>query len=210
MDRVRIGLDVEIDTLAGSLVPGRARVISIAVYSSESDFCVFNHTSEQRMLDGLAGWLREHAGATIDTWNGGEFDLPVLAARAVMSGSSLRVELHGERRPTLADRPRLPQTEHVEYCGHRDLLPLWRPWAAAHFGTARLKVVARQLGLAPVELDPRRLHLRSRKEIAEYNLSDARVTWRLGAIWDAACGEPAELDRLIVTGEQSVRGDVPT
>lgn len=179
----RIALDVETDTSVNGLVASVTRVVSVAVYLAPELHVVFDAPDERRLLDDLAAFLGGQAPSVIETWNGRCFDAPMLAARAAASGSRLEVDLRVRPGSPGAGPPYLAACRgRIGSHAHRDLMVVWRHWATTHLGTCRLKSVARAFGLAPLELDAAHLTRYSRSQVAAYNLSDARVTWLLGAI----------------------------
>lgn len=183
MTLTRMALDIETDTSRNGLVAHLTRVVSVAVYGGPGDQAVFDGSDERRLLDELARVLDAERSCVIETWNGCGFDLPMLAARAAACGSRLQVDLRSQpERGTGGTSGQAPWFGRIGGHAHRDLMIVWQPWASSHLRTCRLKVVARAFGLAPIELEVAKLNTYRQGEVADYNLSDARVTWLLGAI----------------------------
>lgn len=179
----RLALDIETDTSVNGLVPRLTKVISVAGYLGPADHAVFDAPDERQLLDDLAGWIETQGPVLIETWNGCRFDLPMLAARAIASGSRLHVDARARpARARVGESVPAAQVGRLGFHDHCDLMIVWRNWARRHLGTCRLKVVARAFDLVPIELDATNLSRCQRSQIAAYNLSDARVTWLLGAI----------------------------
>jgi uncharacterized protein YprB with RNaseH-like and TPR domain len=170
-----MALDIETDTSDNGLAWRRTRVVSVAVYRSHTEHQLFDNPRERVLLDELARWLAGQPVATVETWNGVKFDLPMLWNRSAACQSKLQSYLASG-----IDSPASWFGHHR----HRDLMLEWKGWANRTIGTCRLKAVAEYFHLSPIYLDMSGRTANSLEDIRRYNLSDARVTWELGRIWD--------------------------
>lgn len=155
------------------------RVLTVAVWAGDDPaaHAVFGPGVEADLLAALAAWLDGRAPATVVTWNGTAFDLPVLVARSAALGVGLGASL----------------ARH----GHVDVGRLWRGPALQQIGTWRLKAVAAWHGIPVIELDcsmPEWVTRYTWEEIRAYNSSDVRATHRLALLWRGGYGWPRRTD----------------
>lgn len=118
------------------------------------------------------------------TWNGARFDLPFLADRADMTGSSLGLQLTVDSTYRTRRDP-LPGHEggyRATWHDHRhlDAYSVYRADVGASLGLpCGLKPLSRLLGFHPVEVDRENIHDLSAEELSEYVASDAILTREL-------------------------------
>lgn len=177
------GLDIETDTSSDGLDPGVARVVAVAVSSSERGDVVFTG-DEAALLGALDGHLRDLEPGVLVTWNGGAFDLPFLASRAERCATDLGLELAWDPAGYRPGRTPLPGSlgtyaalwhDHV----HVDAYRAWRTLVEAD-APCGLKAVARAEGFDPVEVDDiTLLHALPAADLRRYVASDAALTRQL-------------------------------
>lgn len=197
-------LDIETDTsdlteeerIAGytarGLVPAITPIISVGLFDGHRKL-FFDHEScggEEGVIRALVDALADGADdGPVVTWNGAVFDLPFVADRIQLLGLD---DLAGafELTPDPAIVPKydpLPGHDggyHAVVAGreHVDVAYLVREDAMARGVSWSLKPYAKaRLGVSPVEVDRTAVHTLTRAELAEYQTSDAVVTWDLAA-----------------------------
>jgi hypothetical protein len=186
---VLYGLDIETDTTVDGLDPTRSRVVAVAIAVSDGDATVFAHEDERALLRSLDRWLRTARPGVLTTWNGAGFDLPFLADRARTLGLRLGLELapdgalESRHAPlvghALPYRARWYRHLHLDACAlYRVLLGRAGDGVERSFA---LKVVARDAGLVPVEVDRGLIHELSAEELRRYVTSDAVLARELAA-----------------------------
>ena len=179
------GLDIESDTAVDGLDPARSSIVAVAV-AGDGWVRVLHAADggEATLLSRLDALLGRLAPGVVVTWNGGRFDLPFLADRAVVAGVGWSLRLA----PDLRRIDRHPLPGHAggyvgSWGGHRHLdgYQLYR----ADLGRALpvscgLKSLARLVGLTPVEVDRTAIHLLDRPALDAYVGSDAELARALG------------------------------
>jgi len=197
------GLDIETDTTADGLDPGIAAVVAVAVSAHDGDVVLTG--DEAGILSALDATMASLAPGIIVTWNGGAFDLPFLASRAVRAGVELGLELvwdPGAYRPP----GRLPLPDRLGTYGaswyhhrHVDAYRAWRNIAGPDESCA-LKAVARSHGIEPVDtIDASRIHELDLARLRRYVADDASLARRLAKLkWSQVRGS---IDRLPTSGQ---------
>lgn len=173
------GLDIETDTSVDGLDPGVGAIVTVAL-SSAGDDEVFDGP-ETAMLAAVDARLASLPPGVLATWNGAFFDLPFLADRAAHHGVELGLRLTldpripSRREPLPGHRGAYRARWHGHH--HLDAYQLYRADVGPVLGiSCSLKVIARLVGLAPVEVDRARIHDLSPGALAAYVTSDARLT----------------------------------
>ncbi|HET9442738.1 MAG TPA: 3'-5' exonuclease [Acidimicrobiales bacterium] len=180
------GLDIETDTAAGGLDPGRAAVVAVALSSDGIGQLVLTG-AEPALLAALDAHLAELAPGVLVTWNGGAFDLPFLSTRAAAAGVRLGLELAWDgagHRPGRAPLPGHVGSYAATWHGHRhlDACRAWRRLSEPG-EPCGLKAVARSQGLEPVEVDdPGGIHRLPLGDLRRYVASDALLARRLAEL----------------------------
>jgi uncharacterized protein YprB with RNaseH-like and TPR domain len=172
------GLDIETDTRINGLDSEVAPVVTVAL--SLYDYDEVFSGDELTILTKLDRRLAELAPGVLATWNGAAFDLPFIADRAAMLEAPVglrlqhdpNIRMHHEPLPGHPGSYRARWYRH----GHIDAYRLYR----GDVGTAlrvscSLKSIARLVGLAPLEVDRRRIHDLSQEVLHAYAASDARL-----------------------------------
>lgn len=200
------GLDIETDTSDDGLDPGVARVVAVAVSSSDGGDVVLTGPSEAAVLEALDAHLASLEPGVLVTWNGGAFDLPFLAARAEVVRVRLGLELAWDPSGYRVGRVPLPGslgTYAAGWYGHEHL-DAYRAWKAAGLAgpdsSCGLKAVARAEGFDAVEVDDvARLHEVPPGTLLRYVASDASLARRLAEHrWSAV---RRSIDRLPPGGQ---------
>jgi uncharacterized protein YprB with RNaseH-like and TPR domain len=172
------GLDIETDTTVNGLDSDVAPVVTIAL--SLYDFDEVFSGDEVSILQQLDRRLAELAPGVLATWNGAAFDLPFIADRAGMLAVPIglrlqhdpHIRMHHEPLPGHPGSYRARWYRH----GHIDAYRLYRgDVGPALRVSCSLKSIARLVGLAPLQVDRRRIHDLSREVLHAYAASDARL-----------------------------------
>ncbi|MDA8392034.1 MAG: hypothetical protein M0Z87_04370 [Actinomycetota bacterium] len=190
-----IALDIE--TTGLDVV--RDRILSVALYASETD-CVAFFGDESRVIGSVDAWLRSRPPSIVVGWHSSAFDCPMLRHRADSNGEPLTLELrrmeHGPRRPNRREQAGWPAEGAARFASssesgtsaywarfgsheHLDIAPFWRPWAQMRGLSGGLKSVAKANGIPVLEVDRTRMSTLSADQLCQYNLSDVRATYRL-------------------------------
>jgi hypothetical protein len=137
--------------------------------------------AEADILVNTDNQLAQLGAGLLVTWNGAGFDLPYVARRAEMLGIELGLDLTDDpRRRSTRDPQRRSVRGSWHDLIHLDGYLLYRADVGRSLGiSCGLKPLARFVGLEPVELDRRTLHLASQEQVAEYVASDARMATAL-------------------------------
>lgn len=206
-----IALDIETTGLDFA----RDRILSAALYASESD-CVAFSGAEAVVIGSVDEWLRSRPPGLVVGWHSSAFDCPMLRYRADRHRQPLLLEIRKQPGMPCGDERARPhratpqsaemwgqleaQEDGVSYSAefghhrHMDIAPYWRPWAKLRGLSGALKSVARANGIPVVEVDRTRMSDLSTEELCRYNLSDVRATHRLARMlpeqWLAACPVP--------------------
>ena len=179
------GLDIETDTSSDGLDPGVARIVAVAVSSADSGDVVLTGP-EAGVLAALDTHLSALDPGVLVTWNGGAFDLPFLAARGVLVGVALGLELAWDPAGYRIGRMPLPGslgTYAAGWYGHEHL-DAYRAWKTVGLAppesSCGLKAVARAEGFDAVDVDDvTLLHEVPVGELRRYVASDASLARRL-------------------------------
>jgi DNA polymerase family B, exonuclease domain len=172
------GLDIETDTTVDGLDPAVAAVVTIALSNPLYDE-VFSGP-EDEILFALDERLAELEPGVIATWNGAAFDLPFIADRAAQWNIGLGLHLRPDPSIVMRHAP-LPGHDgayRARWYRHRhlDAYRLYRgDVGPALRVSCALKSIARLVGLAPLEVDRRRIHELSHEALHAYASSDARL-----------------------------------
>ncbi len=145
---------------------------------------VLDGPDERALLVETDRLLASVEAGVLVTWNGSGFDLPFIAARAPILGLSLGLVTWHD--PSIAGRhdplPREPGRVRGRWhrLGHPDGFQPYRADVEQNLPiSCGLKSLAKFVGLAPVEVDRRRIHELTPEEMHEYVLSDARLARQL-------------------------------
>lgn len=173
----RYGLDIETDTSAGGLDPGRAGVVAVAVSGERRDHVL--RGPERDVLIALDRVLARLRPGILVTWNGAGFDLPFLDDRARHHGVRLGLRLVADA-SIVRHREPLPGHDGAYRASwhrhrHLDAYLAYRTLLEGSELSCALKATARRAGMAPVEVDVARLHLLPAAAVERYVASDART-----------------------------------
>jgi uncharacterized protein YprB with RNaseH-like and TPR domain len=172
------GLDIETDTTVDGLDSEVAPVVTVAL--SLYDYDEVFSGDEVSILTQLDRRLAELTPGVLATWNGAAFDLPFLADRAAMVDVPIglrlqhdpNIRMHHEPLPGHPGSYRARWYRH----GHIDAYRLYRgDVGPALRVSCSLKSIARLVGLAPLQVDRKRIHDLSREVLHAYAASDARL-----------------------------------
>lgn len=172
-------LDIETDTEIDGLDPSSSAIVAVAI-SGDGWARVFDG-DEGTILHDVDATFAELEPGVITTWNGARFDLPFISDRAALLGVSLGLKLS----PDVFFRSRHePLPGHAGgYVAawydhhHLDAYRVYRADVGAVMGLpCSLKMLARFVGLEPVEVDRERIHDLSTQELHDYVASDAIMT----------------------------------
>lgn len=175
MPRTVYGLDIETDTSVDGLDPDVSPVVAVAVATPDGDRVLTG--DEADILTSTDEALAALPPGLIVTWNGAGFDLPFLFRRSQILdiGIGLRLWTDSSR-----------GTEDGVFRGgwhahdHLDGYRLYRADVGRSLGLpCGLKPLARLVGLRPVEVDRRRIHLLDESAVRDYVASDARLARQL-------------------------------
>lgn len=176
------GLDIETDTVIDGLDPAVSPVVLAALSTADGDEVYAGDEAE--LIAALDARLRALPPGVVATWNGGVFDLPFLADRAGALGVPLGLRLVPDPTVVLGRGPlRGHQSAYRAgwYAhGHVDAYRMYRGDVGRVLGiSCSLKVIARLVGLVPIEVDRERIHELSREVLDAYVASDARLARQL-------------------------------
>jgi uncharacterized protein YprB with RNaseH-like and TPR domain len=194
------GLDIETDTRVDGLDPARSAVLTVALSQPGIDE-VFSGP-EPELLAGLDDRLADLEPGVLATWNGAAFDLPFLADRAARWGVALGLCVRHDPGIDMvhAPLPGHPGSYRAAWHrhGHVDAYRLYRgDVGPALRMSCSLKSIARFVGLAPIEVDRRRVHDLTREALHAYAASDARLARVLTERrWATAARFVDRLDRV--------------
>lgn len=172
------GLDIETDTSIDGLDPAVSPITVAALSTVEGDE-VFSG-AEVDILRALDERLRALPPGVVVTWNGSAFDLPFLADRAAACGLALGLRLVADPTVVLSRGPlrghpgayRAGWHAH----GHLDAYRVYRGDVGRVLDVScSLKVIARVVGITPVEVDRTRMHELAPAARDAYVASDARL-----------------------------------
>jgi DNA polymerase elongation subunit (family B) len=172
------GLDIETDTRVDGLDPAVAPVVTVALSTPAGDE-VFTGP-ERPLLAALDDALAALTPGVLATWNGAAFDLPFLADRAARHGLDVGLRLLLDRR-IVTRRPPLPGhagAYRATWHGHRhiDAYRLYRGDVGPALQiSCSLKLIARLVGLTPIEVDREQIHSLPDDVLEAYVTSDARL-----------------------------------
>ena len=175
-------LDIETDTELGGLDPRTAPIVAVAL-SGDGWAQVFDG-DEVGILHDLDAAIAALAPGVITTWNGARFDLPFLSDRAALHGATLGLCLHADDVSRSPHEP-LPGHEGGYFATwyehrHLDAYRVYRADVGAFLHLpCGLKMLARFVGLSPVEVDRKRVHDLTAQELHDYVASDAIMTREL-------------------------------
>ncbi len=202
VDNYLIGFDIETDTTINGLDPGVAEITSIAVWSPDVQ-TVFDQGDERGRIAGFLELLDELPPGIACSWNGCCFDGPFIESRARLVGLETGFDIVLDHRivPKYSFLPGWDAAARLRLRGHRhaDVAYAYRDYALSTpaLGEKRwgLKYVAESLGIEMIRIDASQMHRYSAETRHEYNLSDSRGTYLLGA----ALGDGIEpwVDRLL-------------
>lgn len=172
---------------ARGLDPRLGRITAISISTSGGETCrqAVEPDEEPEMLRWVDGEVKQLAGLgyVLSGWNSSGFDGPFVQHRALRSGVRTGIVMTGEMLEyELRSRwLRHPMNFHWWGATHVDLFWALLPMLRRNEGLPkRLKPLAREFGLDPVEVDASRMHELSPEQIAEYVTSDARMTRVIG------------------------------
>jgi hypothetical protein len=172
------GLDIETDTTVDGLDPAVARILTVALSSTEVDELFTG--DEPSLLTELDHRLQALPPGVIATWNGAAFDLPFIADRAAMHGIPLGLAL--EHDPRLVVRGRALPGHRGAYRAawhphsHLDAFRVYRSDVGPALRiSCGLKSIAKFVGLSVVEVDREQIHGLSQEALHAYASSDARL-----------------------------------
>jgi uncharacterized protein YprB with RNaseH-like and TPR domain len=171
------GLDIETDTTVDGLDPATSAIVTVALSGPSGDEVFVG--SEAELIAAVDARLLAAPPGVLVTWNGAAFDLPFLADRAARHGVPLGLQLTLD--PRIARRDPLPGHDgayRARWHGHRhlDAYHLYRSDVGPALKiSCSLKLVARLIGLEPVEVDRERIHDLAPDVLAAYVTSDARL-----------------------------------
>ena len=178
-----IGLDIETDTTIDGLDPRQSSVLAVAISGGGIE-AVLDGPDERSLLVETDRLLAPIEAGVLVTWNGAGFDLPFIATRARILGLSLGLITWHD--PSIAGRhdplPGEPGRVRGQWyrLGHLDGFQAYRADVGQNLPiSCGLKSLAKFVGLEPVEVDRRRIHELTPKEMHEYVLSDARLARQL-------------------------------
>jgi hypothetical protein len=184
------GLDIETDTSVDGLDPATSPIVAVALATgADGDGDTVFTGSEAGILTAVDVHLQNLPAGVIVTWNGAAFDLPFLVARARLTHTS--IGLHLTHDPSIALRraplPGHPGAYRAAWHAHTHL-DAYRAYRAAFLdpeAPGSLKVVARDRGFAPVEVDRALVHELGLDDLRRYVTSDAALARTLAlARWD--------------------------
>ena len=167
---------VAVDIETSGLDPADAEILAVGITDSDGSQAATG--DEASILGEVVAYLRTlTSGATLVTWNGAEFDLPFIQARAhrLDLDIGLRIEPTGE-----IGKYGKPLYEGT-WVGHNhvDIAPAYRTIAEQAGIRWSLKPVARHiLGMDPIEVDRRGAAIAAmpRRELIAYVCSDTTIT----------------------------------
>lgn len=195
-------IDIETDTsdltqaekdaghTARGLVPAITPIISAGLYDGTEPVVLDREScgGEAGLIRSLVEILADGDGPIV-TWNGSVFDMPFIVDRIHLLGLD---DLLGafEMTPDPSSVPkyeplpgheggyrvRVAGREHVDvaYLVREDAKDRGVSWSLKPYAAARL-------GVTPIELDRTAMHKLTREQLAEYQASDAVITWDLAA-----------------------------
>ena len=178
-------LDIETDTTVSGLDPRVSKVIAVAVSCSRGDNRVFTG-NEADILHKLERYIRKLPDGIIVTWNGAIFDLPFLADRYKTLGIDNTLEITPDFQVVVKYEP-LPGHKtgykgRWGYHAHCDISPLYYTLATKLGIRHGLKPVAREiLGIEPIEVDRKKMHQLSNRQLYDYAVSDTDITLGLAS-----------------------------
>ncbi len=200
----RYALDIETAPLDPNTADPReglywptARITTVAVYNPSVSF-VIEDGDESRLIMATVDRLADLPGGIICTWNGANFDYPMLIGRSRMLNLPDwwdSIVLDPTITPKYEPQPGFEPVGHDLILSaasgqhsHLDVAYLWKEWAASNDVKWRLKDVARANGMNPIEVDREHMDRLTVAERLGYNFSDTVVTYDL-----APGPDPAQL-----------------
>jgi uncharacterized protein YprB with RNaseH-like and TPR domain len=198
------GLDIETDTTVNGLDSEVAPVVTVAL--SLYDYDEVFSGDEPTILMQLDRRLAELTSGVLATWNGAAFDLPFLADRAALLDLPLGLRLRHDpgirmQHEPLPGHPGAYRARWYQH-GHIDAYRLYRgDVGPALRVSCSLKSIARLVGLAPLQVDRKRIHDLSQEVLHAYAASDARLArvlterrWGTAARFVDRMGAPDRVD----------------
>ncbi len=184
------GLDIETDTTTDGLDPSMGRIVAVALATGgDGDGDTVFTGSESGILTAVDAHLGGLPTGIIVTWNGAAFDIPYLAARARRARARVNLQVTHDpaivmRRPPLAGHPGSYRARWHSHT-HLDAYRAFRGAFLEPDAPGSLKVVARNRGYVPVDVDASAIHELALDDLRRYVTSDAALARSLAlSRWD--------------------------
>lgn len=180
--------DIEVSATKGQFPnPKYDPITAISLFSKSNQKALLGEESE--IIHQFIDIIRKDDPDVIDHYNGGRFDFPYLLRRAHLNGIHLGIDRKGKE-PQVKKRTFIGgYRKGVDYTVYMNGRISFDVWKEVRFDTSltgkiknkQLKTVAKYFFGKKyiVEVNRAKMNELSKKELHEYALSDARVTWLL-------------------------------